>query len=131
MTRKLLQSDIERAAALMAEGCPDADVVLALTKRGVSEERATEVVSSLRQGSHVEPDPLVLNHPPVVAVDPGEAEEADGAAEGSSRRRRRRRGSNRQQRAEQRVMMIAIGLTLLVCAIIVALVWFLQSDSKP
>jgi len=61
MTRELLQSDIDLARRLIAEGQTDGEIIVALGYRRVGPERAHRLVQDLRRGIDVPPDPLPAN----------------------------------------------------------------------
>jgi hypothetical protein len=54
MTHAILQSDIDLAQRLLAEGLSEESVVSALERRGIELYRAAQLVSDLRQGAVVE-----------------------------------------------------------------------------
>jgi hypothetical protein len=61
MTGDLLQSDIDLARRLIAEGQTDGEIIVALGYRRIGPERAQRLVQDLRRGIDVPADPLPAN----------------------------------------------------------------------
>jgi hypothetical protein len=60
MTHHILQSDIELARKLLAANRPEAEIVAALTRRGVEPAKATRLVEDLQCGRAVAPEIAVM-----------------------------------------------------------------------
>ena len=60
MTRELLDSDVEFAQRLLAEGRLDGDIVAALGFRGIESSKAVKLVADLRSGRRIRPKMILL-----------------------------------------------------------------------
>jgi hypothetical protein len=75
MTGDLLQSDIDLARHLIAEGQTDGQIIVALGYRRIGAEKAQRLVQDLRRGLDVQADPLPPNLWRPVTIQTGEREE--------------------------------------------------------
>jgi hypothetical protein len=72
MTGDLLQSDIDFARRLIAEGQTDGQIIVALGYRRIGPEKARRLVQDLRRGIDVPADPLPANLWRPVTIEPAE-----------------------------------------------------------
>jgi hypothetical protein len=60
MTREILDSDVEFAQRLLAEGQLDTEIATALTRRGIESSMALKLVTDLRSGRRIRPKMILL-----------------------------------------------------------------------
>jgi hypothetical protein len=81
MTGDLLQSDIDFARRLIAEGQTDGQIIVALGYRRIGPERAQRLVQDLRRGINVQADPLPANLWRPVTIETGDHSHEDAQEE--------------------------------------------------
>jgi hypothetical protein len=124
MTHDVLQSDIDLARRLSEARCPDSEIVIVLTYRGIDSSRAARLIADIQSGKTVEPDkPIAINLARKTSAEPftsGGQRRGRSAKDSSKRGRGNRRGQPNTS-AFPWTMIIALA-SAVVCVTVFAII---------